>query len=168
LPHHKPGALVCFARLLGTLAVMISITATGRLSGLETASAAASFLYVPIANLLGVAVARQLCTPSTPLPHMYGLYTYGYGPTSIALLLIPLGCLLAPHPASLIRVFAIALLVAFGWGSYLTYAAFRHAVGTTRLRAIAATLLIDCVTMLVGTSLFALAGQLFPLFAGGK
>jgi hypothetical protein len=59
-------------------------------------------------------------------------------------------------------------LLAFGWGTRLTYLAFRDGAATSRGKSAFATLVVHVVTLVFGASLFAIAGQLIPLFVGGK
>jgi Yip1 domain len=167
-PRPLRDGLAHAAGMLGILAAMIAYTATGRLNAFEAIGSLLSFAYVPFANLLGVGLAYYVVRPPKPFGHVYACYTFGYGPVCLALLAIAAGCLLAPAPGSLIGGFAIGLLLAFGWGTRLTYLAFRDGAATSRGKSAFATLVVHVVTLVFGASLFAIAGQLIPLFVGGK
>jgi hypothetical protein len=153
--------------LLFALGLMIAYTATDRLNTFEWLSAVFSFAYVPFAHLIGVALATRLLVREVKPIRAYALYSDGYGPACLALILIAAGCLGAPQPAALVPWFGLLLIAAWGWGGVLTFFAFRLGLETTRARALGAVLVIHLVTILVGLLIFASAGQLLPLFDRG-
>jgi hypothetical protein len=153
--------------LLGALGLMIAYTATDRLNAFELLGTVFSFAYVPFAHLLGVAIAARMFVPKASLAKIYALYSDGYGPACLALILIAAGCLGAPRPAELVPWFGLLLMLGWVWGGALTFFAFRLGLRTSRVRAWGAVVVIHLVTILFGLLLFALAGQLLPLFDRG-
>jgi hypothetical protein len=164
---HRARGIRNALALLAALGLMIAYSATGRLNAFELLSTVPSFAYVPLAHLLGVAAATRLFASGVSVAKSYALYSDGYGPSCLALILIAAGCLAAKDPAALVPWFGGLLLLGWAWGGALTFFAYRVGLQTSRLRAVGAVLVIHLVTILVGLMLFLLAGQLLPLFDKG-
>lgn len=152
------------SRLLLVIGAVVAVTATGRLAPVELLVAALSFTYVPLIQLVALAVALRTAAKRTPLPRAFALYLAGHGPWMLALLLVAATCLVAPSPARALTVMMPPLIcVALAWGILLTYACLRHGLELARARAVVATTIHVLVLTAIVVGYFVGMGQLGPL-----
>lgn len=152
------------ARLLFVIGTVVAISAAGRLAPVELVVAAFSFAYVPLIQLLALALALRAVSKAAAIPRAFALYLAGHGPWLVALLTIAAICLLAPSPATaLAATVPFLVLGALLWGTLLTYACFRHGLGLSRRHAAAGTGLHVLALTAMVVSYFLAMGQLGPL-----
>lgn len=163
-PDEAPTVVGGALRLLFVIGATVALTATGRLAPIELVVAMVSFAYVPVIQLLSVALALRVSSPTTPLTRAFAMHLVGRGPWLVVMLVLSTICLLVPSPASVL--FAVApglVLFAFGWASVLTYACFRRGLGLARTRAAVATGLYTLSLTALVVAYFLGMGQLGPL-----
>ena len=150
-------------RLLFVIGAVVAITATGRLAPIELFIATFSFAYVPVIQLIALAVALRAVARETPIRRAFALYLAGHGPWLLTLLVVAAVCLLAPSPASvLFALLPPLVLVTFAWSGVLTFACLRRGLGLGRARAGIATAIHTVVLTSLVVGYYLSMNQLGP------
>lgn len=159
-----PSALVGFARFMFVIGVLVATTATGSFAPVELASAMVAFSWLPLSQVVGLAVTLRAVKREVPLRRALGLYLESLGPWMLVFLALSGSCLFAAQPAKVVfRVLAPLFLMASVWSVLLVYALFREAFGLGRKRAASAVVLFYVVVHAVVLGYYLLAGQLWPI-----
>ncbi len=150
-------------RLLFVVGAVVAITATGRLAPIELVVAMGSFAYVPLAQLVAVAVGLRAVSRTTSLRRAYAFYLASHAPWLVTLLLLAALCILLPSPGPvLLRVVPLLAIGTFLWSWVLTYACFRRGLGLSGARAAIATALHNVVLTAIVVGYYLGMGQLGP------
>lgn len=148
----------------------VSLTSAGRLVAAHVAMTAIFWVFLPMWQVVAVAVALRVVAPKTTLVRALCLYFVGHGPWLAFLLVISGVCIFAPNVyaamMSLVTTGALPalLLVAFVWGGVLTWALFRSGLALSRLRAAAATAIFYVVFIGAIAGYYFAADQILPQF----
>ena len=166
--NDSPTVVGGVVRLAFVVGAVVAITSAGRLAPVEHLVASGSFAWVPLVQLVALAVALRVTARDVPIRRAFALHLAGQGPAMVVLLAIAALALVVPADATarvLLRAVPSLLAAALVWGGVLRYACFRRGLGLSPRRALAATALYTFVIVGIVVGYFLAMGQLQPLLA---
>jgi hypothetical protein len=158
------------AMLQLALGGFVSLTSAGRLVAAHVAMTALFWVFLPMWQMVAVAIALRVVAPKTTLVRALCLYFIGHGPWLAFLLVISGVCIFAPDVyAAMMKLLTTGalpalILVAFVWGGVLTWAFFRSGLALSRLRAAAATAIFYVVFIGAIVGYYFATDQILPQF----
>ncbi len=168
-PHVLRARLARLAVVVGTF---VTLTAAGRMVPFHFLSPSLAFAWIPLVQLLVVALIARIFAREMRFCRVASLYLAGHGGWMVLLLVVAAGCIFAPDPAALARlafgsgILPALILATFVSGVLSTYAWLRVGLGLSRGRSALGLLVFYVALTSIIAGFYLVTGQLAPLFWG--
>ncbi len=151
----------------------VSLTSAGRLVWYHVSFAMTAWSFVPVLQILFVALSMRIFEAKVPLGRAIDLFYAGYAPWLFFMLALAAVCAFAPQPWHTFErlldggVLFGAFVVVGCWSILLTFAFFEDGLSLGRGRGLGATIAYYTAFAAAIALYYVVTGQLVPLLGGG-